>query len=81
MAVVKSRRSPPSSRGLGRSPFKAKTGVRISLGAHKIAVKAVFFKTGVPARGMVFESPWGREEGVFFRLVFHYFLEVRVDVR
>ena len=24
---------PPSSRGLGRSPFKAKTGVRISLGA------------------------------------------------
>ena len=31
--MVKSRRSPPSSRGLGRSPFKAKTGVRISLGA------------------------------------------------
>ena len=30
---------PPSSRGLGRSPFKAKTGVRISLGApyHKPA--------------------------------------------
>ena len=25
---------PPSSRGLGRSPFKAKTGVRISVGAH-----------------------------------------------
>ena len=24
---------PPSSRGLGRSPFKAKTGVRISVGA------------------------------------------------
>jgi hypothetical protein len=25
---------PPSSRGLGRSPFKAKTGVRISVGAQ-----------------------------------------------
>jgi hypothetical protein len=24
---------PPSSRGLGRSPFKAKTGVRIPVGA------------------------------------------------
>ena len=62
MAVVKSRRSPPSSRGLGRSPFKAKTGVRISLGAHKTAVKAVFFKTGVPAGGMIFESAWGHIE-------------------
>ena len=31
--MVKSRRLPPSSRGLGRSPFKAKTRVRISLGA------------------------------------------------
>ena len=27
---------PPSSRGLGRSPFKAKTGVRISVGAQVI---------------------------------------------
>jgi hypothetical protein len=26
--------SPPSSRGLGRGPFKAKTGVRIPLGAQ-----------------------------------------------
>ena len=26
---------PPSSRGPGRSPFKAKTGVRISVGAHE----------------------------------------------
>ena len=25
---------PPSSRGLGRSPFKAKTGVRIPVGAQ-----------------------------------------------
>ena len=25
---------PPSSRGLGRGPFKAKTGVRIPVGAH-----------------------------------------------
>ncbi len=31
--MVKSRRSPPSSRGPGRSPFKAKTGVRIPVGA------------------------------------------------
>ena len=33
--MVKSRRSPPSSRGPGRSPFKAKTRVRISLGAQE----------------------------------------------
>ena len=25
---------PPSSRGLGRSPLKAKTGVRVPVGAH-----------------------------------------------
>jgi hypothetical protein len=31
LALVK---TPPSSRGLGRSPFKAKTGVRISVGAQ-----------------------------------------------
>ena len=31
--MVKSRRLPPSSRGPGRSPFKAKTRVRISVGA------------------------------------------------
>ena len=27
-------KSPPSSRGLGHSPFKAKTRVRIPVGAH-----------------------------------------------
>jgi hypothetical protein len=32
--MVKSPSLPPSSRGLGRSPFKAKTGVRISVGAQ-----------------------------------------------
>ncbi len=30
------RPTPPSSRGLGRGPFKAKTGVRISLGAFRL---------------------------------------------
>ena len=34
--VVKSRGLPPSSRGLGRSPFKAKTSVRIRVGAPKL---------------------------------------------
>ena len=33
---------PPSSRGPGRSPFKAKTGVRISLGAPGKARKGFF---------------------------------------
>ncbi len=34
---------PPSSSGLGRSPFKATTGVRIPVGAlEKIAVEAIF---------------------------------------
>jgi hypothetical protein len=28
------RNMPPSSRGLGRSPLKAKTGVRVPVGAH-----------------------------------------------
>jgi hypothetical protein len=33
--VVESLRlTPPSSRGLGRGPLKAKTGVRVPLGAH-----------------------------------------------
>src|SRR4030043_1449127 len=30
--------SPPSSRGLGRCPFKAKTGIRIPLGAPNASV-------------------------------------------
>jgi hypothetical protein len=36
---------PSSSRGLGRSPFKAETGVRISVGAQKIAARRLCAKT------------------------------------
>jgi hypothetical protein len=36
--MVQSFPLPPSSRGLGRSPFKAKTGVRIPVGAHRNAI-------------------------------------------
>ena len=38
-------RLPPSSRGLGRRPFKPKTGVRISVGA--LAIKEVTCKLQV----------------------------------
>ena len=34
-AIILLAHTPPSSRGLGRSPFKAKTGVRISVGVQK----------------------------------------------
>ena len=36
---------PPSSRGPGRSPFKAKTGVRISVEAQKITLSGDLFIT------------------------------------
>jgi hypothetical protein len=36
---------PPSSRGLGRSPFKAKTGVRISVGAQAPDLSGAFLLT------------------------------------
>lgn len=36
------RNLPHSSRGLGRSPLKAKTGVRISYGAHPLKPNKIF---------------------------------------
>src|SRR5690606_29624292 len=33
-SIAKQLTTPPSSRGLGRGPFKAKTGVRIPVGAY-----------------------------------------------
>ncbi len=35
---------PPSSRGLGRGPFKAKTGIRIPLGAYLITTYRLVFE-------------------------------------
>ena len=56
--MIKSARSvnrlPPSSSGLGRSPFKATTGVRIPVGAQEIAERRFLFNTtGVPIEEMV----------------------------
>ena len=44
-----SRLTPPSSSGPGRGPLKAKTRIRIPLGAQQGS------KTRIPTRGMIFE--------------------------
>src|SRR5438046_2348469 len=51
-------KAPPSSRGLGRNPFKVETGVRIPLGAPLQTVAAVWTVASGDRQG--FESPWGR---------------------
>src|SRR3989304_3869150 len=58
--IEASRLTPPSSSGPGRGPLKAKTRIRIPLGAqkylslssHRGIIKA---KTRIPTRGMIFE--------------------------
>ena len=62
---------PPSSRGLGRSPLKAKTGVRVPVGAHaqKRPMTVVFdlvesLRDSVPEDNMDRLYVW-----VYFRLI------------
>jgi hypothetical protein len=56
--------TPPSSRGPGRGPLKAQTGVRIPMGAQKSHHKwwLFFIQTGVPIEGTIFKSHGGTKE-------------------
>ena len=67
----KRRKTPPSSRGPGRGPLKAQTGVRIPMGAQKSHRKvAFFFSKLLSPQGRCYSNPHGgtkkSSQGGFF---------------
>gem|GEM_PF-5714521 len=67
---------PPSSRGPGRSPFKAKTGVRISVEALRNRHQGGFSFLYSDLR----ESPWRHSETAI-KAVFHFFTRTCGNLR
>ena len=62
---------PPSSRGLGRRPFKPKTGVRISVGA--LAIKEV-----IRIQRVAFLIHFFAQSDQFFRFIVQIYLVFQV---